>query len=371
SETIHEFIFTNTMETHVVKFVFELGNTDNFNDGKFTIYEAAIYELDEESILGNEYFQDLGWRGFVNDWDGSVAHFDVVDGEYRIDIDFLNNANNESWVLQLIQDELALGNLAGEDVGVLNLEPNTTYTLSFDAYASKDARIRVLAAVPVDPWTNFFEDEGFVDITTSKATYTIDFTTPSEIIGNELFKIELGSAFGGTVDDAEFIIFDNIVVLDDSNEATNSIINGDFESAPNWTLFNENGSDASYKLTEDGLLISMTALGDAAHMPHLYQEGFNLNAGDYTLEVKITSSVDRDVRFNLILPEAGYSSLLDDGFHDESLVKDEETIVSLDFTVDNLTTNVKLEIDFGNLGEDLESEPGDFLIEYIVLYPRY
>lgn len=364
-KTAVEFVFTNTMETHDVKFVFELGSQEGFADGKFIIHSAKLEELDEEPILNNSNFDVIGWRGFSNDWDGSDVSFDVVNNEMKVSFNQVNGTGQGNWVVQLIQDALALGNPLGDSVGALNLVPGKEYTLTFDAYASDDAVIVPLVAHPGTGWHNIVNLDDQVELTTTKQTFT--FTLDKDAIdGLELLKFEMGLAFGGDVTD-EWIVISNVQINDEDNN--NVVVNTSFTDVPFWNLFND-GVDADFEVTEDGLVVNVNSLGGAPHEPHLFQDGFDLAPGDYKFEVVLSSSVKRDIRFNLILPDAGYASILTDGSHDEE-IEDEMTRVVIDITVANLVTNVKLEIDFGNLGEDLTSEETVITIESIHLYRVY
>jgi hypothetical protein len=72
---------------------------------------------------------------------------------------------------------------------------------------------------------------------------------------------------------------------------------------------------------------------------------------------------------NLILPDAGWISILPDTKYDFAVNADEEMAFVVDFTIDERVTNLKFELDFGNLGEGFVSETGEFIIHEILLYP--
>ena len=96
-----------------------------------------------------------------------------------------------------------------------------------------------------------------------------------------------------------------------------------------------------------------------------------LMAGDYTVTFRLTSSVSRDLRFNMVLPNAGWGSILPDGSADFAVVAEELYTFTLNFTLEATTTDIKVELDFGTLPPELISLPGTFVIHEIIVYPVY
>lgn len=366
-KTTLEFVFTNKLETHDVRFVFELGNNTNFADGEFTIYKAAIYELAQEDVIKNGNFDVIGWRGFVNDWEGSLGTFGIVSGEFVFNITKYVNTGN-TYSLQIIQDMVAMGGKT--EVGVIELEPNTTYTWKFDMYASKDIAVSPLI-ISSNDWVNLVkESDRTVNITTTKSTYTITFTTGTVVHGNEILKFELGSAFA-SFEGEEFIKLDNVFITKEGSETLiPSVYNPTMDEVIGFSLFTE-GLTNSMAFDENSVIINIEQLGGEAYTPHFYQDGISLAAGNYTLRFEISASVSRDIRVNLILPNANYTSILPDGFVDKFLTADEHTVIEIDFTLAQLTEGIKLEIDFGTLGGELTSLPGTFVIDSVLIYPNY
>lgn len=365
-ETVLEFVFTNTIETHDIKFVFELGNRAGFENGEFTIYEAGIYELDIEPAMLNSDFSLSGWRGFNGN--GNVA-FDIVDGEFKITVNTLTAGPGNAWVLQLIQDEFALG--GSTEHGVIVLEPNTTYVLSFDAYASEDALIHPNIIVPF-VWTNYIpEGSRDLTITTTKTTYTIEFTTPAELSGTEVLKFELGNAFGATVSTEKWLAFDNIfVTVKDDEEHLASVYNGDFDQVFGFGFHSPSEAN-TFALVDGGVEFTITELGGEAYEPHFFQEGINLSAGDHTLVLVVDASVARTLRANLVVPDWGYASLLEGGSHDFAVTTEGQVEIRIDFTLETAVSGIKFELDFGPLGGETVSVPGTFTVYQVLLYRIY
>ncbi len=361
----YEVIFTVTNPTFDVNLVFELGNTASFADGVVTFEHVEINPLDAEPIIPNGDFGLVGWRAFFNDWEGTVGESAIVDGEFVMAINTYNYTG-ANWTLQLIQDGVAMG--GSQENGLLELLPDTTYTLSFDAYASEDVTIRPLVAT-VGVWANFIaaEDE-FVTLSGVKTTYTLAFSTPAELTGNEILKFEFGDAFESFTDEEHFIAFDNIQIKDSEEAAIDSVYNGDFETVLHHTYDNSGGGEGFMVLDDNGALVTVTAMGEA-YQPHVYYMIDTLDPGDYQLVLRLTASVARDLRMNLILPDAGWISILPDTKYDFSVNADEEMTFIVDFTIEETVTNLKFELDFGDLGEGFVSETGEFVLHEILLYP--
>ena len=67
----------------------------------------------------------------------------------------------------------------------------------------------------------------------------------------------------------------------------------------------------------------------------------------------------------MILPDAGYASILPGNAHDFEVDADETVVVAIQFTVAAPLTNVKIELDFGTLGGELTSVAGVFTLHNI------
>jgi hypothetical protein len=81
--------------------------------------------------------------------------------------------------------------------------------------------------------------------------------------------------------------------------------------------------------------------------------------------------VTRDLRFNIILPDAGYASILPTNFVDFRVTADTPMVFTVTFEVLNPLTNVKVELDFGTLGGDKISLPGTFVLSEVLIYQNY
>ena len=367
-ETLIEFVFTNVLPTHDVRMTFELGTQDGFADGLVTFYEVGVYELDVEPIVNNADFAMTGWRGFINNWEGSQATWGIVDGEYVINITKLANVGNDNWKMQFIQDHQTIYGGASE-AGLLVLEPSTNYTFTFDAYASEAATINPMIAV-AGVWANFIEvSKQSIAITDIKTTYTANLTTPEEINGTVVLKFEFGKAFGGDFEAEKWIKFDNIsVVKEGETTPLASVYNGTMDQVVGGHMFHAEVVDNTANASADGFEVNVVTLGVEAYMPHYFYMIPSLAAGDYVIQFEVSASVARDLRFNIVLPDGGYASILPDSFVDFEVNADDSVVFELEFTVATPLTNVKIELDFGTLGGEATSVAGVFTLHSIQIY---
>jgi len=355
TESTLEFLFTVTQPTHAVKLVFELGSQDGFADGTVTFNEVKLQEALLDELLVNTTFDDLGWTGFHNDWEGSVATLSVVDGEFKYELTKYTNGS-AGYLLQLIYNEK------------LTLEADTAYEFTFDAYASQ--------AIDLTPFFTQGEAGGWNNIATSgpvsidgtKASYTVTVLTGSDMSLPFELKFEFGTQFAPFEDGSEWIMFDNLSFKKTEAEAPELLLNGTADQVLNWNYDNAGGGEGSMAYVDGNAVVTVTAMGEA-YQPHMYQMLDGLKAGNYVLKVVVTSSVSRDLRVNMVVPNWGFQSLLTDTKEDFAVVADEEKVIYVEFTVENdITDEVKFEFDFGGLGVDLVSEVGTFTISEIFIY---
>ena len=363
TEATYEILFTVTKPTHIVNIVFELGSQPGFADGLVTFSEVKLQEALLDEIVTNGDFSDLGWVGFHNDWEGSVATLTVVNGEFVYTLNKYTNGS-AGYLLQLIYGTK------------LVLEADTTYTFTFDAYASKALNLTpFFTQGEAGGWNNLVTT-GPVAITTVKDTYTLTFTTGSSVTLPFEFKFEFGTQFtpfeAGVADAvAQTITFDNLSMKKVAAGAPELLMNGTADQVLGFTLFTEAEGQGTMTYVGGQMVLDITGLAAQAYQPHLYQMIGDLTPGNYVLKFVIQSDVTRDLRVNLILPDAGYASILPDTKYDFNVEAGVEKVVVVEFTVANLVTNVKFELDFGTLGGTLVSLPGEFIISEILIYPNF
>jgi len=364
----YDFVFTVTKPTHAVKLTIELGNQAGFADSTVVLEEVRLQEHDSEPIIKDSAFEAAGWRGFFNDWEGSTGSYGIVNGEFKIDVTAYNNTGNE-WSLQLIQDDKSLG--GPTENGVIALTAGATYTIGFDAYASEAMNIHPYI-ISSSNWANLVaEGQRTVAITTTKAHYEVTATAGSTVFGNEILKFQFGDAWASFSGQTKSVIFDNIVVKDATSTPLTSVYNSDMETVLGGHSFYSPSANNTMKRGDDGAIFNIVDLGGAAYEPHYYYIISALEAGKYAAVLTLSSTVARDFRFNIILPDSGYASILPDTKYDFHLDAATETTLVIEFTVATPLTNVKVELDFGTLGDPLVSAATVVTMKNILVYRDY
>ena len=360
-DAVYEYLFTVTQPTHAVKLVFELGNQPGFADGLVTFSDVKLQQADLPLIVANGNFQALGWQGFVNDWEGSVATFQSVGGEFVYDLTKYN-VGGASYRLQLIYGTKLI------------LEADTNYTFKFDAYASKDIELNPFFTQGEAVGYNNLVTSGKVAINGTKTTYTVTFTTTGTAVVLPFeFKLEFGDQFTAFETGAEWLKFDNLSLKKDGEAQPELLQNGNAESVIGGHTYDNAGEGAGTMVySATGAVINVTTLGSQPYTPHYYYMIDELAAGNYTVVFQMTSSVARDFRFNMILPNAGWGSILPDTKYDFNVATvDQMVTVSVNFVVANPLTDIKVELDFGTLGGTLISAPGTFTLHNILIYQNF
>jgi hypothetical protein len=364
TSSTQDFVFTVTKATADVKVVMELGSQDGFANSVVTFEEIRLQRLDEAGLIANNDFSNSGWRGYANTWAGTAFNTEVVNGEFKMTVT-ADNAT-DSWHLQIVQDAESLAGLPGTSA-FLDLTPSTTYELKFDAYASE--------AVTITPnifgqniWTNFVQSPA-TTLTTSKITYTLAVVTGATLNDTEKLAFEFGTGLTITNNVPVSVYLDN-VTLKTGGVDVPTLYNGDMETAlGGHSFFTDTGGSA--KVTSEGLSVDVPLLGGAPHTPHYYYMIPSLSAGTYQVKIALTSSVARDLRFNIVLPDAGYNSILTGGFIDQAVTTNGVQYFTATIVLATGVTNAKVELDFGTLGGTKTSLPGTFVIQEVLLYRNY
>ena len=367
TSSTQEFVFTVTKATADVRIVLELGSQEGFADGTLVLEEVRLQRLDEDPIIANGNFNLSGWRGFGNFWHGTSYSTEIVDGEFSMTVDALvpdPEAGQLSWHLQIVQDAESLEGIPGVS-NFLDLEAEKTYTLSFEAYATE--------AVTITP--NIFGQEIFSNhvespasvLTTQKQVFTKTVSTVGAIL-NDTEKLAFEFGTGLTLGDEPITVYLDNVSLKEGDVAVESLYNGDMETVLGG---HSTDGDATMKYTAEGALITVNSLGGAAYQPHYFYEIPALGVGTYELKFVVTSSVTRDLRFNILLPDSGYASILTDGFSDFEVTEGEAYTFTATIVITQPITNVKVELDFGTLGGDNISTVGTFLLSEMLIYRNF
>jgi hypothetical protein len=364
-----DYIFTVTRATGVIRLTIEFGTQEGFANSVVTLTDIRLQRLNQAPLLANSKFEMTGWRHFVND--GTIATSGIVAGEYKMTITKTVGLSPtaDNWKLQIIQDNVAFGET--NDNGRLGLTAGKQYTLSFDIYASKNISVTTFIGAP-GVWTNYVTEANRTNaVTTTKQTIAIPVnTTGATLNGFEKLSFEFGTQFTNFETGNEFVAIDNVVLKEGATSLAN-VINGTMDQViGGHQFFTEHGGTMS-RGANGGASIVVPELGGAAYQPHYFYMFPTLAKGKYEVKIALNSTVTRDLRFNIILPDAGYASILPTNFVDFRVTADTPMVFTVTFEVLNPLTNVKVELDFGTLGGDKISLPGTFVLSEVLIYQNY
>ncbi len=311
---------TTDMDTYTVEFTLDDDDIDYSVPAQFKFEMGLLFEgentpqefvldnvmiekevdddeyVDAELIVNGNFkaeveYPDYGWRIFFNDWEGTAAYAEVVDGEYVFNIENIA-AMDANWKLQVIQDAYALS--TGEDnVGSMELEAGETYRVTFDARASVAGDITLAIGHDVGGWTPYIMED--VTIDTDMDTYTVEFTLDDDDIDYSVpaqFKFEMGLLFEGE-EAPQYFVLDNVMIEkevdDDEYVDAGLIVNGTFEGFKpdlyyGWrTFLNDWEGTAGYAEVVEGeyvLNLENIAAMDASWKIQVIQDAYALSTGE-------------------------------------------------------------------------------------------
>ena len=359
----YEFLFTVTIQGEASKVLFMFGTGDA---ALFTIDNVKIQEAQNEVFYGGNFDELDGWTSYIHTWNGTAATTSVNDGMFKFDVTTLNGEG--IWVLQLEQNG-EIFKSATKEYPYMVFEPNTEYTLTFDAKASKDWTVNPLVANGVNnDWDNLISET--VVVTTTLDNYEVKFTTPAEITKNYMFKLEFGQGIDSFAEGNEWIEFGNISIVDSTDKEF--IYNGNFKSVKHFVYDHSGGGDEMGEMVYDAqnnhAIVNLETVGWEAYIPHVYQIVNVKSAGTYNFKMVISSSVLRSFRLNFVVPSQGYRSVIEGGFKDITFIEvDEDLVVEFSVVIDGPIEELKFELDFGKVNEATDA-PGVFTIKQVLFY---
>jgi hypothetical protein len=236
--------------------------------------------------------------------------------------------------------------------------------LSFEAYASEPVTITP-NIFGQNLWSNHVQSPES-NLTTSKQTFTKVVSTVGKTLNDtEKLAFEFGTGFTLGANPVK-VYLDN-VSLKEGQVDVPTLYNGNMETVLGGHTIS---GDATLVNTSNGALMTVNSMG-AAWEPHYFYTFPTLLKGKYEVKFVVTGSVSRDVRFNVVLPNQNYDSILPNGFVDFAITQDVGFTFTASFEVVNTLNNVKLEVDFGNLGDGKTSLVGSFLISEVLVYRNF
>ena len=271
------------------QFVLNNVRIDIEEDGEF-VPTDLIVNGDFNTVSEGPSGEAIGWRAFLNNWEGTAGNLAIIDGRLVLDLTEINAYAN--WNIQIIQDAFALG--TGDDnVGSLQLEAGKTYRVTFDALASKAGEVTFLLSHMDPDFTAYFEETFTVERGLNTFTFIVtlddedmDYAIPAQ------FKLEMGDLFAGETS-GQFIL-NNVVIEVEEDEAfvaTDLIVNGDFNvvsegpsgAAVGWRGFLNDweGTAGELSIIDGRLVLDLTAVNAYANWNiQLIQDAFALGTGD-------------------------------------------------------------------------------------------
>jgi hypothetical protein len=206
---------------------------DIIDIGSFEInYCTPVSESDPDNILINGSFgtcEILPWIVVTSDLLDKPASFRIIDGQCMVMPDGIDPQPEPSHI-QLLQ-ELS-------EPQRIRLETDSTYKLTFDAFAETDDRYcRVYFGMNEEPYTALL----YQDVLIGKETQSFSFElTVSEIFPSMKFSFELGS-------DSSAVTFDNVRIIKIHGEVINDLE----KSVYNTAIIYPNPADNYLKIFAD------------------------------------------------------------------------------------------------------------------------
>ncbi|MFH5881047.1 immunoglobulin-like domain-containing protein, partial [Liberiplasma polymorphum] len=383
-----EIVVTGTVDVDTIG-EYTLTYTVSDEAGNETVVTRVITVV--EPVIDDEpKSADYGWRAFVNDWEGSAATLEVVDGELVFSPTTVASMD-ASWKLQVIQDAQAFG-YGEENEGHMALLAGRTYRVTFDARATVAGNIKLAIGHDVGGWTGYFESDP-IAITTTMETITVEFTLDSELNTAILaqFKLELGLLFAGT-DGTESFILDNVkieLLEDDVFVDTDLIVNGTFTAeevgptgpAFGWRPFLNDweGTAGTLTIVNGRLVLDLTSVNssDNWHV-QIIQDAYALGTGEdnvgsmvfeagktYRVTFDARASVAGEVNFGITHFVGGFTAYHMENFTVARTWESFEIIFTLDDPEMDYSNPAQFKFEMGALFAN--EVDGQFFLDNIVL----
>ena len=217
----------------------------------------------EDAVSSDFETQAEGWNvTLLND---AAAQGSATNGEYCLDV---TNGGPDVWSVQL-------------EHGGFGLESGQTYTLSFDAYASRERGLRV-AVGAVDSSDNAYGES--LDLTTDKQTFTNTFTAEDGAAEADLTFYSGGKR--GEEHRAATVCFDNVSLSAGAVEVGENLLQnpGFGEGDAGWSLGADAPAEASGDVSDGAYCAAVNASGENPWNVALRQAELNVESGKtYTL----------------------------------------------------------------------------------------
>lgn len=318
-----------------------IDSSDNKTTETITITIADI-AVNNGNLIVNGNFDNLdNWLLWFPDWE-PIADVSMAVDENILDID-IKSTGYEPGHIQLQQQGL-------------DIKQGESYILRFKAKASVARDMNIAIVIPGENYYPLMEKKEGVELTTEFKDYEFIFTVDVDTPDFGQLGFELGQT-----NNAE-----NGIVSFKDLKLNRLLIDPDFTNEKHVVEQASEFNHATAVRTEDSLEINVLSVGSEAYIPHYFYELDSLDAGTYTIQFKVTANISRTLRFNIVLPNAGFISLLPNNYIDLKLEEGETYLFNQEFTIDDTVENVKIELDFGPIIPS-ETNEGVFLLKDILL----
>lgn len=317
--------------------------------------------VDHNLIVNGDFSEELGdtWSIWHADWDSTTASIAIEDNKLAINVADLGSAAD--WGIQVFQEGITV-------------EKGKYYLLTVVLSAENDRDINFEFGETnpenADEFWPYADLVNGLELTSEPTTQTLLFQMSGETTNNAKLLFKLAN----TANPDTGKVFIHSATLQERYVA--ALIDSDFTNEKHVVEQASDETHATAVRTEDSLEITVTSVGAEAYVPHYFYELEGLDAGTYTYTIDVTGSVSRTLRFNIVVPNWGFASILppvdpeDEAsprFIDLELVANELGQIEVTFVVaEPIVDTVKIELDFGPI-VDGETNEGVFLLENITL----
>lgn len=286
-----------------------VGNPDettSFEDQAYSIDYVKVYQKDsyDENVTKPENSVSLrepdANGNYINNSDFSTAE-DLTDD---VNWKFLNALGGDAQaVISNNRININIANEGTVDYSVQLVQPNIplkkggNYQVTFDAWADADRTMKVGVTGPDNGYVRYMSDTK-LNLTTTKNSYTFDFTMSQDDDANGRMEFNMGNAGSTANIHITNVKIKKISQSDGSNDKKtvladgNSVYNGNFQEGVNHLGFwNFTSNNAKYSVTplENGRRLKIEALAgtSAANPVVISQDGLALTANtDYAFSFK-------------------------------------------------------------------------------------
>lgn len=257
--------------------------------------ENGEYIVNGDYSVAEDLTDDIDWK-FLLDQGGS-ATATIAENEMVIDV---TSSGQVDYSVQLVQPNLPM-------------KKGATYEINFDAYAVEDRTMIVCVSAPDKAWIRYFPDT-VLDLTTTKQTYTYQFTMTEDNDANGRLEFNMGnvsSTAGIRISNVSVKMIDYEEPADENVKSVladgNYIYNGYFQEGvgrtEHWEIENLANGEISVTDFADGRRLKIVAPeGTSADTPIVLSQSelAITDGGAYASSFEIQGDKDKVVKVTLV-----------------------------------------------------------------------